>query len=212
MRRVRFPTTSILGSTFNAPKGTRPISTVTKPTTIDEHGQVTGPGHIAFVTSESERQRFPFLAKVYGHTADPSSRSFDHQTVAGKFPSSDVKAIRDKSFKVGAFTKAARPLSQDRTVFDPKPEGAMESRNKPLSFDHGEMSEEVARALHAHTFKPIYEVSGVKRANCVHGWYSMATGPLRFKNLPQFGDHLTPQGAHAFAELNVLDRGNKDKT
>ncbi len=183
-----------MGSSFNVPKGSRPISTVTEPTTKNEKGQVIGPGHTAFVTSESERKRYPFLSKTYGHKPDKHAKSFDPTTVVSKFPMSDVKEFRDQPFKIKAFTKPALPLSQDPTVFG----------SKAQSVDHGEMTEEEAHALHNFKFKDIYEVSGAKRANCVHGWHAMAKDVLGF-DLPDYEDHLTPQGSHEFAKTQFLD-------
>ncbi len=185
---------SSMRSSFKAPQGTRPISTVTEPTKKNEQGQVTSPGHTAFVTSESERKRFPFLSKTYGHKPDIYAKSFDPTTVESKFPLSDVKEFREKPFKINAFTKIALPLSKDPTKFGPN----------ALSHDHGEMTEEEALALHSHQFKDIYEVSGAKRANCVHGWRSIATEVLGFQ-LPEYEDHLTPQGSHEFATQQFLD-------
>ncbi len=142
------------------------------------------PGHVQIHTTDAEREQFPALKPVYGHSPmqgnAPKRETFVTEMSIPSTPlGGEPKIVK----KQGSFVKDARKFGEDH-----------HRGEKMFSQDMGPLDARKAAALAGYHHADLFEVTGKRKINCVHGAYgAMAEMHGLSPTLPSELDNMMPQ-------------------
>lgn len=152
-----------------------------KSTRFDSRGNVSDPGHVQIHTTPEEQRKYG-VKPVYGHSPHPGATSTHHFSTDVFIPAiaEGEKPVQIKSMK--SFVKKARGFNEDH---DRGPE--------MTKVDMGEMNEREATVLKNFHHDDLFEVTGKRKQNCVHGTFNALAHMHDLPPLPEELHNMMPQ-------------------